>query len=223
MEAANTIPLKFAHSENEDSVKKSSEFYKEMITRRSVRDISSAPVDKEVIENILRVAASAPSGANKQPWSFCAISSAALKREIRDKAEEEEFLSYNGRMNKEWLKALEPLNTNHIKEFITEAPWIIIVFKSIYEVIGESKVRYNNYYVNESVGIATGFLLSAIHKAGLVTVTHTPSPMNFLHQILKRPDNERPFMLLPVGYPAVNAQVPDIKKKDFEEIAFFYE
>jgi|TARA_R110001592_G_scaffold307299_3_gene580999 nitroreductase len=221
MEAAKTIPLNFEHKDN--PIEKSSEFYKQMISRRSVRDISSKPVEKEVIENILRVAASAPSGANKQPWSFCAISSATLKREIRDKAEEEEFLSYNGRMNKEWLKALKPLKTDHIKEFITEAPWIIIVFKSIYEIIGDSKVRYNNYYVNESVGIATGFLLTAIHKAGLVTVTHTPSPMNFLHQILKRPDNERPFMLLPVGYPAVNAQVPDIKKKDFEEIAFFYE
>lgn len=223
MEAAKTIPLKFAHQDSEDPIVKSEQFYKDMITRRSVRDISSKPVDKEVIENILKVAAAAPSGANKQPWTFCAISSATLKREIRDKAEEEEFLSYNGRMNKEWLKALQPLKTDHVKEFITEAPWVIIVFKSIYEVIGESKVRYNNYYVNESVGIATGFLLSAIHKAGLVTVTHTPSPMNFLHQILNRPDNERPFMLLPIGYPAVNAHVPDIRKKDFEEIAFFYE
>lgn len=223
METAKTIPLPYYESASGCPLEKSEAFYKEMITRRSVRDISSKSVDRSVIENIIRTAASAPSGANKQPWTFCAISSASLKRIIRDKAEEEEFLSYNGRMNKDWLKALEPLNTNYVKEFITEAPWIIIVFKSIYDIIGDSKVRYNNYYVNESVGIATGFLISAIHQAGLVTVTHTPSPMNFLHEILKRPDNERPYMLLPVGYPSVSAQVPDIKKKDFEQIAFFYE
>lgn len=223
MQAAKTIPLIFPPEKKECPEEKSEKFYKDMLSRRSVRDISSEAVDKCVIENILKTAASAPSGANKQPWTFCAISSDILKKEIREKAEEEEFLSYNGRMNKEWIKALEPLKTNHIKEFITSAPWIIIVFKSIYEVLGDSKVRYNNYYVNESVGIATGFLISAIHQAGLVTVTHTPSPMNFLHQILNRPENERPFMLLPVGYPKENAHVPDIKKKEFNDVAFFYE
>ena len=223
METVKTIPLPYTDNKSGCPIEKSESYLKEMISRRSVRDISSKTVDRQVIENIIRAAASAPSGANKQPWTFCAISSASLKRAIRDKAEEEEFLSYNGRMNKDWLKALEPLNTNYVKEFITEAPWVIVVFKSIYDVIGDSKVRYNNYYVNESVGIATGFLISAIHQAGLVTVTHTPSPMNFLHEILKRPDNERPFMLLPVGYPADSAHVPDIKKKEFEEIAFFYE
>lgn len=223
MHAAKTIPFEFSMENEFCPLEKSEEFYNEMMSRRSVRDISNEPVSKEVIENILKTAAAAPSGANKQPWSFCAISSNELKKIIRSKAEEEEYVSYNGRMNKEWIKALEPLKTNHVKEFITTSPWVIVVFKCIYEVLDDSKVRYNNYYVNESVGIATGFLISAIHKAGLVTVTHTPSPMNFLHQILKRPENERPFMLLPIGYPKDNAHVPDIKKKDFNEVAFFYE
>jgi nitroreductase len=168
------------------------------------------------------IAASAPSGTNKQPWTFCAISNPKLKATIRKAAEEEEYESYNGRMNKEWLEDLKKFNTDWQKPFLETAPWIIVVFKEVYEmgVEGEKK---QNYYVNESVGIACGFLISAIHDLGLVTLTHTPSPMNFLSKILNRPTNERSFLLLPIGYPAAEATVPDIKKKTSEEVINWFE
>lgn len=223
MDAAPTIPYIHQSMDNDDVSQKSEEYKAKMLTRRSIRTFSDKPVPKSVIENILSVANSAPSGANKQPWSFCVISNPALKKEIREKAEAEEFVSYNGRMSHEWLNAIKPLNTNHVKEFITTAPYIIVVFKCIYEIVGSNKVKYNNYYVSESVGIATGFLISAIHNAGLVTLTHTPSPMDFLHKVLNRPSNERAYMLLPVGYPAEGVEVPDIDKKGLNDVAFFYE
>lgn len=204
----------------EKMLKASRAFYSWINTRRSVRDFSNKPIEKEVIENIIMAASTAPSGANKQPWIFCAISNADLKQRIRLAAEEEEYENYHGRMSEEWLRDLSPLGTDEVKEFLTIAPWLIVVFKKAYDLYGTEKRK--NYYVSESVGIACGFLLAAIHNAGLVALTHTPSPMNFLKKILNRPENESPFLLIPVGYPADDAMVPDIKRKELDEFAAFY-
>lgn len=196
-------------------------FYKQMNVRRSVRSISSKEVPKAVIEDLIMTASSAPSGAHKQPWTFCAVSNPDLKKQIREAAEKEEYESYHGRMSERWLKDLEPMGTDWHKPFLENAPWLIVIFKKVYELDGEEKST--NYYVNESVGIACGFLITAIHHAGLVTLTHTPSPMNFLSHILNRPSNERPYLLLPVGYPEPNTFVPDLHRKRLEETTVFYE
>jgi iodotyrosine deiodinase len=173
------------------------------------------------MENIIMTAGTAPSGAHKQPWTFCLISNPALKSEIRKAAEQEEYESYNGRMSEAWLKDLAKFDTDWHKPFIETAPWIVVIFKKVYDLDnGEKK---NNYYVNESVGIACGMLISAIHQAGLVTLTHTPSPMNFLTKLLERPANERPYLLLPVGYAADNAEVPQLTRKSLEEICISFE
>lgn len=209
-----TFPLEIAES-------RSKEFYEWLDTRRTVRDISDKPVSKELIENLIMAASTAPSGAHKQPWTFCAISNSDLKKKIREAAEKEEYDSYHGRMSDRWLDDLKPIGTDWNKPFIEEAPWLIIVFKRVYE--HEEGQKFNNYYVNESVGIACGMIISAIHKAGLVTLTHTPSPMNFLTKILERPDNERPYLLLPIGYPKDKVYVPDLKRKSLDEVAVFYE
>ena len=201
-------------------LRNSIEFYNWLNSRRSVRHFSEKPVDKEVIENIIKSASTAPSGANKQPWTFCAVSNAELKQRIRLAAENEEHENYHGRMTAEWLRDLAPLGTDEVKEFLTTAPWLIIVFKKAYELEGREKRK--NYYVSESVGIACGLLLTAIHHAGLVALTHTPSPMNFLKKILNRPENESPYLLIPVGYGADDAMVPDINRKKLDEIAVFY-
>lgn len=201
-------------------LRNSIEFYNWLNSRRSVRHFSEKPVDKEVIENIIKSASTAPSGANKQPWTFCAVSNAELKQRIRLAAENEEHENYHGRMSEEWLRDLAPLGTDEVKEFLTTAPWLIIVFKKAYELEGREKRK--NYYVSESVGIACGLLLTAIHHAGLVALTHTPSPMNFLKKILNRPENESPYLLIPVGYGADDAMVPDINRKKLDEIAVFY-
>lgn len=216
------VPHSIPEIAPDDALVKSEDFMNTMLQRRSIRHFSDEEIPKEVIENILKTANSAPSGANKQPWTFCVISDPALKSEIRKQAEEEEYLSYNGRMSKEWLKDVEPFGTNHIKEFIDTAPYIIVVFKKVYDK-DDLNLRKSNYYVNESVGIATGFLITAIHKAGLASLTHTPSPMNFLHKVLQRPENERPFLLIPLGYPAKEATVPTITKKALDEVSVFYE
>ena len=205
----------------EESIKRSESFYKWLDSRRSVRDYSDQQIPKEVIENIIKTASTAPSGAHKQPWTFCAISNSELKHKIRLAAEEEERESYGGRMSDRWLKDLAPLGTDHNKPFIDIAPWIIVVFKRVYEHEGNEK--HNNYYGNESVGIACGMLIAAIHNAGLVTLTHTPSPMKFLTKILDRPSNERAFLLLPIGFPKQPAYVPDIHRKPLEDISVFYE
>lgn len=197
-------------------------YYSELSARRSVRHFSDRPVAKEIIEQLILSAGTAPSGAHKQPWKFCAISSEEIKRKIRIAAEEEEQANYSSRMSEQWLKDLAPLGTDTNKEFLEIAPWIIVVFKEAYE-IGTLEEKLTNYYVNESVGIACGMLISAIHNAGLVTLTHTPSPMNFLSNILKRPKNERPFLLLPVGYAAKNSLVPDVERKTLSQITEFYE
>lgn len=205
----------------EEMIKRSEEFYSWMDSRRTVRDFSDKDVPKEVIENIIMTASTAPSGAHKQPWTFCVISNKELKAKIRKMAEEEEYKSYNSRMPDEWLEALAPLGTDWNKPFIDIAPWIIIVFKKSYDIVDGKKK--NNYYVNESVGLAAGFLLAAIHHAGLVALTHTPSPMNFIADALQRPENEKPILLIPVGYPADEVTVPDIHRKPLEEVAVFYE
>ena len=191
-------------------------------TRRSIRDFSDRPVSRETIEQIIMTASTAPSGAHKQPWTFCAISDPEIKSKIRAAAEKEEYESYNGRMPESWLKDLAPLGTDWNKPFLEIAPWLIVVFRRIYE-IGPEGEKFNNYYVNESVGLASGFLLGAIHQAGLCSLTHTPSPMNFLAEVLGRPANEKPFLLVPVGYPAEDCKVPDIHRKDPDKVIALYE
>ncbi len=196
--------------------------YREFIDqRRSLRFFSDKPVSKETIENIIMTASSAPSGAHKQPWTFCAISSADIKSKIREAAEKEEYISYNGRMSDEWLEDLKKFDTDWNKPFIDIAPWIVVLFKKAYDLDEDGK-KMKNYYVNESVGIAAGFFISAVHNAGLVTLTHTPSPMNFLQKLLGRPDNERAFLLLPVGYPADDAVVPVLERKSSDDVIVYY-
>lgn len=201
---------------------RSLDFYEWANKRRTCRDISSREVPRKVIENIMLTASTAPSGAHKQPWTFCAISNAALKKAIRQAAEEEEYKSYKERMSEEWLQDLAPIGTDWQKPFLETAPWLIIVFRRSYETDAAGTKR-QNYYVQESCGIACGFLLAAIHHAGLVALTHTPSPMNFLSRLLNRPENEKPFLLIPVGYTAEDAWVPDLQRKGLEEIAVFFE
>jgi nitroreductase len=207
--------------EIEEMIEKSRQFYQWMDKRRTVRDFSNKPVPKEVIENIILSASSAPSGAHKQPWTFCVVSDPAIKKLIRTEAEKEEFESYNGRMPEEWLKDLRPLQTDWHKEFLETAPYLIIVFKKSFEVDTQGN-RSNVYYAVESCGIACGFLLAAIHHAGLAALTHTPSPMNFLSKVLKRSENEKPFLLVPVGYPADECWVPDLKRKNLEAVSAWY-
>lgn len=207
-------------SESEMLVK-SNAYFEWLDSRRSIREYAKTDVPKEVIENIIKAASAAPSGAHKQPWTFCAISNPELKSKIREAAELEERASYDSRMSDRWLKDLAPLGTNDIKEFLEDAPWILVIFKRVYEI--EDGKNINNYYVNESVGIAAGMLISAIHNAGLVTLTHTPSPMKFLTKVLDRPSNERPYLLLPIGYPKKPIYVPNISRKGLEDIAVFYE
>jgi iodotyrosine deiodinase len=201
-------------------IKNSSEFNKIMASRRTVRDFDSRPVPLEVMENIIRTAGTAPSGAHKQPWTFCLISDPEIKRQIRMAAEEEEKISYSQRMPEDWKNDLKPLGTDWEKPFLEEAPYLIVVFKQSYGIENGEKIQH--YYVSESVGIACGFLIAAIHQAGLVTVTHTPSPMNFLSKILERPTNEKPYLLLPVGYPKKITYVPDIERKRLEKILIKY-
>lgn len=205
----------------QDVLEASKAFYEEMKQRRSVRFFSDLPVPKETIENLIKTAGSAPSGANKQPWHFVAVSNPAVKKQIRVAAEAEEKAFYEERATAEWLRDLEPIGTDWQKPFLEIAPWLIVVFKKAYNETAEGKTK--NYYVQESVGLACGFLIAAIHQAGLATLTHTPSPMNFLADILNRPENEKPFLLLPVGYAASDATVPNIFRKAIEEIATFIE
>jgi iodotyrosine deiodinase len=200
---------------------RSQEFYSWMDTRRSVRDFSNRPVPMTVIENCIRTASTAPSGAHKQPWMFCVVQDAAIKREIRVAAEKEERESYESRMSAEWIADLKPLQTDWQKPFLEIAPYLIVVFKKAYDV-GATGSKHNNYYVQESVGLACGFLLAALHHAGLVALTHTPSPMNFLSKILNRPDHERPFLLIPVGYPAEPVFVPKLTRKPLDDIMIQY-
>ena len=195
-------------------------FRAEMVRRPTVRQFSSRRIPREVIEDCLSVARGAPSGANKQPWHFVVVSNAEVKSKIRAAAEKEERLFYSGRAPKEWLDALAPLGTDENKPYLEAAPYLIVIFAEHYEVATDGR-KLKNYYVTESVGIATGMLISAVHFAGLVALTHTPSPMGFLNQILGRPLREKPFLILAVGYPDGEACVPDISKKSSEESVTF--
>ena len=214
------IPYDALNYPSEKSLESAKEFHATMEKRRSVREFSAKSVDRKVIEEIIMAASTAPSGAHKQPWSFCAVASPKIKSKIREAAEKEEYDNYHGRMTDRWLKDLEPFGTDHKKPFLEIAPWLIVVFKRSYELVDGQKV--NNYYSNESVGLATGMLLTAIHQAGLCSLTHTPSPMNFLAKVLNRPENERAFLLIPVGYPTDDIRVPNLVRKGLGEVAVFY-
>ncbi|MGE0568513.1 MAG: nitroreductase family protein [Bacteroidia bacterium] len=204
----------------EETIKRSKEHLEFLDKRRTVREFSDKPIPKEVLENLVLTASTAPSGAHKQPWTFCVVTDPEIKRQIRIEAEKEEYESYNGRMPQDWLDDLAPIGTDWQKPFLEIAPALIIVFRRSYEMVDGKKK--NNYYVSESVGLASGFLLEAIHHCGLVSLTHTPSPMNFLCKVLNRPENEKPFLLIPVGYPVPTTKVPDLKRKSLNEIAVFY-
>ncbi len=193
-------------------------FYEEMNRRRSVRMFSSDPVPQELIELAVKAASTAPSGAHKQPWTFVATQDPEIKRAIRDAAEQEEEINYlENRMNEEWQEALAPLGTDHHKEFLEVAPWLVVLFEQRYEARSDG-TTLKNYYVKESVGIAAGLFVTALHQMGLATLTHTPTPMKFLNKILDRPKNERPFVLFPVGYPLEGVKVPDLQRKELAEI-----
>ncbi|MCY3581599.1 MAG: nitroreductase family protein [Chloroflexi bacterium] len=209
--------LEFERLDEAEQLRRSREFLRRITRRRSVRDFSSQPVALELIENAIRVAGSAPSGANQQPWTFAVVSDPALKKRMRLAAEAEEKDSYERRMSQEWLDALAPLGTDWRKPHIEDAPYVIVVFRQAYGIAADGR-RIKHYYSEESVGIAVGLLLAALHWSGLATLTHTPSPMKFLARLLGRPANERAFVLIPVGYPADDAQVPAISKKRLDEI-----
>ena len=209
--------LLFENISEENMARASSDFILFLRSRRSVREFSERDIPVEVIKNIVSAAALAPSGANKEPWYFTIVKDPAVKHEIRMSAENEEKAFYTQKATASWLEDLNKFGTDWHKEFLEVAPYLIVVFKQIYDL--KDGKKYKNYYVNESVGIACGILLTAIHRAGLVALTHTPSPMGFLEKICKRPDNERAYLLIPVGYPADDAEVPDLKKKEFIEFA----
>ena len=213
-------PLEFESFSEQEMRQRALAYFEKMRTRRSVRDFSTRLVPREVMESCLRTAGYAPSGANRQPWHFVVISNPELKRKIREAAEEEERAFYDHRAGDEWLKALAPLGTDANKPFLEDAPWLIVVFLKKF-TFDEQGRKHKNYYTAESVGIACGFLLGALHWAGLATLTHTPSPMKFLNQVLERPKTERAYMIIPVGYPAEGAQVPVISKEPLREIATF--
>lgn len=212
-------PVKISATE---SLYKSEIYFNWLDTRRSIREFSSKLVDRKVIENIIKSASTSPSGAHKQPWTFCPISNPIMKSKIMRAAEKEEYENYHSRMSEDWLEDLKPFETNWQKPFLEIAPWLIAVFSKSYDLDDYGK-KLNNYYVKESVGLASGMLLTAIHNAGLSALTHTPSPLNFLTKILNRPKNERPFLLIPVGYPSDNCMVPDLQRKPIELIVEWYE
>lgn len=215
------VEYKGYKSYSEDEMRKRAlDYFLQMNRRRTVRDFSSKEVPREIIEQCIKTANTAPSGANLQPWHFVAVSNSEIKRKIRIAAEKEEYEFYNGRASEEWLKDLEHLGTNDKKPFLESAPWLIAVFEKRYG-IDEQNNKRKHYYVSESVGLATGMLISAVHNAGLASLTHTPSPMKFLNEVLERPINEKPFLLLVVGFPSNNVTVPDINRKVLTEIATF--
>ncbi len=215
------IPLVFEHRTPASLLERAKAFREHMAKRRTVRHFSDEPVSLSVMEEIVRAAGTAPSGAHKQPWTFCLVGDPDLKRRIREAAETEERINYESRMSEEWKQDLKPFATDWNKPFLETAPWLVIVFKRAYELDADGR-KHQNYYVQESVGIATGMLLSAAHQAGLATLTHTPSPMNFLGEILSRPANERPFLLIPMGFPAKDCLVPDLERKPLSEILRTY-
>lgn len=215
------IPHKDYHEYSVEEMKqRSAEFLKLMKRRRSVRDFSDRKAPLEIIKDCLMAAGTAPNGANMQPWHFVVISDPDVKKKIREEAEKEEFEFYHNRAPEEWIEALRPFGTDEHKPFLEKAPYLIAIFSKSYGFDGDGQ-KMKHYYVKESVGIATGMLITALHNAGLATLTHTPSPMGFLNEILERPENERPFLLLVVGYPEKDVKVPAITKKSLDEIASF--
>ncbi len=210
----------YSRLSDEEMERRAHDFFEAIRGRRTVRDFSDEPVERSVIEDCIRAASSAPSGANKQPWHFAVVSDPEVKRQIREAAEKEEADFYGWRAPDDWLHALEPFATDEHKPFLEIAPYLIVIFAQLHGLDEEGEI-VKHYYVNESVGIATGFLIAALHSAGLATLTHTPSPMGFLNEILGRPKQERPYLVLVVGHPADNAQVPRIGKKDLDEVASF--
>lgn len=215
------IPYAFDRLPEDEMIRRGQQLLAEMSGRRSVRDFSSDPVPRTLIELAIATASTAPSGAHRQPWRFVAVSDPGIKREIRIAAETEERESYEGgRMPAEWREALAPLGTDWRKTFLETVPWIVVVFEEMYRV-GPAGEHWKNYYVKESVGIACGLFVVALHHLGLATLTHTPSPMAFLSRILRRPANERPYILFPIGYPALDAAVPDLRRKTLDEVAIW--
>jgi nitroreductase len=215
------IPLKgFIRFPEDEMKERAREFYEELKRRRTIRDFSDEDIPDGVIENCLLAAGTAPNGANKQPWHFVVVKDPETKRKIREAAEEEEREFYHNRAPEEWLNALKLFGTDEHKPFLEKAPCLIAIFSKSYGFDGDSN-KEKHYYVKESVGIATGMLITALHHSGLATLTHTPSPMGFLNEILARPDNERPFLLLVVGFPEKDVRVPDISKKELDEFVTF--
>lgn len=215
------VPLStYVEYSSEEMKHRAAEFSSEMQRRRTVREFSDRDVPREIIENCLRAAGTAPSGANMQPWHFVVVSDPSVKREIRVAAEKEEYEFYHHKAPQEWLDALAPLGTDEHKPFLEKAPYLIVIFAQTYGLLPDGR-KVKHYYAQESVGIATGMLITAIHHAGLTSLTHTPSPMGFLNQLLGRPAQERPFLILVVGYPANDAMVPAISKRDLDEMATF--
>jgi iodotyrosine deiodinase len=214
------VPLEFNRISEGETLGRAHAFYEEMNRRRTTRHFATDDVSRGAIEYAIRTAGTAPSGAHQQPWTFVAVRDAALKQEIRDAAEREEREFYSGRAPDEWLESLAPLGTDERKPHLTDAPWVVVVFRQAYGTALNGS-RVTHYYTTESVGIAVGLFVAAVHHMGLVTLTHTPNPMGFLSQLLGRPANEKAYLILPVGYPAIAAQVPDIRRKALDEIAIF--
>lgn len=222
MDTYHPVAFDFKERPLDEMRRRAEAFYAEMDARRSVRFFSDRPVPRDLIAWAIRTAGTAPSGAHRQPWRFVAVSNPEVKRQIRMAAEDEEYAGYQGRMSDEWLEALAPLGTDWHKPFLEIAPWVVVCFAESYGVAADGST-VKNFYVQESCGLACGLFIAALHHMGLVTLTHTPSPMGFLNEILQRPRNERPFILFPVGYPAEDATVPDLQRKSLEDIAVWHE
>ena len=212
------VPLQHSRISLEESRRRALEFYRGLNERRTTRHFATDPVPRDLIELALRAAGTAPSGAHQQPWTFVAVSDPAVKQAMRDAAEEEERAFYSGRATQEWLDALAPLGTDMHKPHFTDAPWIVVLFRQSYGFFPDGRKR-THFYTQESCGIAAGFFIAAVHAMGLVTLTHTPNPMGFLGTLLGRPANEKAMLVMPVGYPAAEAKVPDLARKPLEEIA----
>ena len=218
-----TINYESAAFDEQTQRQRAAELFAELDSRRSVRHFSDRPVPRDLIESAIRIASTAPSGAHRQPWRFVAVRDPEIQHQIRDAAEKEEHAFYEeGRATEEWLHALEPLGTDWQKPFLETVPWIVVVFEELSQETDDGG-KLRNYYTKESVGIACGMFIAALHHVGLATLTHTPSPMGFLREILGRPQNERPFILFPVGYPAQNCQVPDLVRKKLDDVAVFFD
>lgn len=212
-------PLSFRRFNNDEMIVRAEEAFIRMKDRRSVRHFDPSPVPLEALRRCIAAAGTAPSGAHKQPWTFCLVTNPAIKSAIREAAEREEYANYNGRMSTDWLEDLKVFDTGPVKAHLEESPALIVVFRQVWELLENSpEEKRKNYYVQESVGIACGMLLSALHESGFASLTHTPSPMEFLTKILQRPENERAFLLIPVGFPSKECVVPDIQRKSLQEI-----